>query len=58
LHKIKYDKGGLKIGNYNKKTKGSKLSDPTGNGEKAKRIMKQHGKTLSEMGVREPRNPT
>jgi len=55
LHKIKYDKGGLKIGNYNKKTKGQQTYDPTRNGEKTKRVMKQHSKTLSGMGMREPK---
>ena len=45
------------MGTIIRKPKGSKLSDPTRNGEKTKRVMKQHSKTLSGMGMREPKKP-
>ena len=44
------------MGTIIRKPKSSKLSDPTGNGEKTKRVIKQHGKTLAGMGMCEPKN--
>jgi len=36
---------------------GEKLTNPLKNGEKVKRLRKQHTETLAKSGLREPRNP-